>query len=168
MSKAFVIEERFPLHIIQTNDPRWKKGKGHAVEISCPYLDHVERREARLVLKTAAGSQMYLYKEAIVHMFRSAGPADASPGQIEKYRLNRERGVLILAAVLVCGLLALKTSTLFLLPALIPVSLLAFSPHVRVVLELADGAGNSTTFITCYLPRHCYYRLYQLELLRIT
>ena len=161
MSKEFVAAARFPLHIIRTNDARWKRGGGHAIEISHP--DASEDCDARLILKTTTGRKRYLYKDAIIGMFRSVGSTDTIVDDDEKYRMDWQRFPILLAGILLSACLYFMTGSAYSLLILIPVLLLMFTRHVRAVVELENG--NDCTFIVCYLPASCYYRLYRSGLL---
>ena len=170
MPYQFAAEESFPLHVIRTDKP-FKIGGGHAVEISMP--DAANGREARLVMKTTAAGKTYIYQSQLVRAFRSGGSVDNTSGDLtggKKSMMNWRRFPLLLTGVLVIFIL-LSNLTNVGLPwllaigalGMVPVILGGFSCYVRTVFEFADDE----TYIVCYMPERCYYRLHQFELLRM-
>lgn len=169
MPYQFAAEESFTLHVIRTDKP-FKIGGGHAVEISGP--DAANGREACLVMKTTAGDKTYIYQNQLVRAFRSRGSGDNTSGPTggKKYKMNWRRLPLLLTGVLVIFILLSNLTHvgfpwLLAIGALgvVPVILSGFSCYVRTVFEFADDE----TYIVCYIPERCYYRLLQFELLRM-
>ena len=167
MSHQFAAEESFPLHILRTNSPRFKIGGGHAVEISKP--NAANTCKARLVLKTAGGRKEYIHQNSFGRMFRSDGPVEDTSDKTggETYKMNWQRLPMLLnitavLSIVIVILLLLKTTQIGFLRSLIgfilgsmTVILCGFSRYVRTVFEFADDE----TYIVCYMPERCYYRL---------